>query len=795
MRALILDLDGAPLEPVLEAPDQPHLIIESSPGKWHCYWLVAKMPKEEFSEAQIMLAKYFNGDTSVKDLPRVLRLAGFPHQKGEPFLARIVQVNTTPPYSSRINYKNVADKQSDTDDDEFEDAVTELNRRCDTVRNAPEEKRNITLNTEVFQICRRIVLQQLDEDTVRTRFTEAALACELPAREIQKTLKSAIDGGIQKALDKLVIDGDAISPVGSEDALALLFAKKHSGELRYIAAKKQWVSWKGTRWQEDQILHAFDLVRVICREASVKGGNKRSKKNLTTAKTVAAVTSLVRSDKRIVATADQWDKDDWLLNTPGGVVDLRTGEIRKAMPEDYMTKQTAVTPDANCPTPMFKEFMVRITNNNPDLQSYLQRALGYSLTGSIEEQILFFCYGTGNNGKSVLLGTVANILLDHHVVGDMDTFSASNNDKHPAGVAKLVGSRYVTINETEQGRRWNESRIKALTGGEKQTARAMRQDFFDFMPTFKLWFSGNHKPQLRSVDVATKRRFRLIPFDVKIPDDEVDPQFAKKLNVEWPGILHWLVEGCLLWQQQGLKSPKIVLDATNAYFEAEDIFGLWVEDYCVKDPQGWASSTDLFSSWSAFCTANGHYVGSSKALSQKLEDNGYQKHRTSQANGFFGLTLKAPTAATGHADTQPAAGDDVSVELNYEHETLGVEDPNGKSKGKGAYLFQTTRTTRFGYRGNDYQHDREGRRPLGCNDAKKGLGRRSEPNSKPDRVPTTDRCRFEGAFGASAPGPRFLQTFIFRGSWRVVEGEKLSPRIHILLLPWVLNVDYVGKVF
>ena len=229
--------------------------------------------------------------------------------------------------------------EQDDDDEEYPDALAELNSRCETVRKTTE-RRNEALNDEVYFIAHRVVLQQLDADAVRTRFTEAAQDTGLSYAEIRKTIKSALDAGVRHALNKLVIDGDIITPAGSEDALALLFGKQHCGELRYISAKKVWMSWKGTRWQEDQILHAFDLARLICRKAAINKGNgkNRASKALATAKTVAAVVSLVRTDKRLAATVDQWDTDDWLLNTPGGVVDLRTGELRKAVPDDYIDK-------------------------------------------------------------------------------------------------------------------------------------------------------------------------------------------------------------------------------------------------------------------------------------------------------------------------------------------------------------------------------------------------------------------------------------------------------------------------
>ena len=221
-------------------------------------------------------------------------------------------------------------------------------------------------------------------------------------------------------------------------------------------------------------------------------------------------------------------------------------------------------------------------------------SLATGLLASRREHALFFGYGTGANGKSVLLSTVAGILGEYHRTAPIETFTASNSDRHPTDLAGLRGARLVTATETEEGRRWAESRIKQLTGGDMVAARFMRQDFFEYRPQFKLIIAGNHKPSLRSVDEAIRRRFHLIPFAVTIPAEERDSGLTEKLKAEWPGILAWLIDGCLEWQAKGLCPPKAVLEATEAYLSAEDAIASWIDDKCEVDAKAWTSSSDLF---------------------------------------------------------------------------------------------------------------------------------------------------------------------------------------------------------
>ena len=313
--------------------------------------------------------------------------------------------------------------------------------------------------------------------------------------------------------------------------------------------------------------------------------------------------------------------------------------MRPARIDDYCTKITAVAPDGDCPT--WKSFLQRVTGNDDGLIAFLRRACGYALTGVTREHALFFVYGTGANGKSVFINTAAGILADYHKTAPIETFVASNSERHPTDLAGLRGARLVTATETEEGRRWAESKIKTLTGGDKISARFMRQDFFEFTPNFKLLIAGNHKPGVRSVDEAIRRRLHLIPFKVTIPAAERDHGLTEALKAEWPAILRWMIQGCLEWQAVGLRPPKVVTDATAAYLEAEDAFAAWIDDCYVRDPQAWTASAALFTSWSEWAEKAGEHVGTQKSLSQVLEARGFTYKHRRNGRGFLGLRVRA----------------------------------------------------------------------------------------------------------------------------------------------------------
>lgn len=442
---------------------------------------------------------------------------------------------------------------------------------------------------------------------------------------------------------------DSIPAEFSDENLTLRFTAEHATSLRYVHGWGRWYEWDGAIWRPDDTLKVFDMARRVCRAASSECDKEKVAAMVASAKTVAAVERLAKADRRHAATVDQWDADPWLLNTPGSVVDLRTGILRRHMPDDYMTKTTAVTPGGECP--QWHAFLDTVTKGDADLQAFIQRMAGYCLTGSIREHALFFAFGTGANGKGVTINTLTGILGDYAAVASIDTFTASQNDRHPTDLAMLRGARLVTAQETEEGRRWAEARIKAMTGGDPITARFMRQDFFTFEPKFKLLIAGNHRPGLRNVDEAIRRRFNLVPFAVKIPAAERDKDLPEKLKVEWPGILRWAIDGCLDWQDIGLAPPAAVVVATNDYLKAEDALSLWLDECCLLGNTLQYGCTPLFNSWKAWADAAGEHAGSQKRFSQAMQARGHESVRQSGGPAALrGVGLKAAPASSRHGE-------------------------------------------------------------------------------------------------------------------------------------------------
>lgn len=428
----------------------------------------------------------------------------------------------------------------------------------------------------------------------------------------------------------------------TDEALALEFARRNAMKLRYVADWNRWMIYDGIMWVRDEILQVFTEARALCREDAACA-KKAQQPKILSARTVNATVSLARSDPMLSAVVDQWDGDPMALNCDGEVHQLDTDAFsRSAIPGDYFTKSTAVKPEGDCP--MWIEFLEVVTGGDAALMDYLQRVCGYCLTGSTREQCLFFLYGPGGNGKTTFITTITGIIGDYAKTAAIDTFSASNggHDRHPTELANLQGARLVTATETEEGRRWDETRIKTLTGGDTISARFMRQDFFSYRPVLKLMIAGNHKPELRGVDEAWRRRMQIIPFIAKIPPAKRIRGFEDKLRSEWPGILNWMIEGARTWNVYGLQPPPAVLDATSEYLDSEDVVGGWLEECVELDLESFTSRQALFSSWQGWCKRTGEHVGTRKQFAGMINrrDGFHHQHKSNGTRGYLGVRLR-----------------------------------------------------------------------------------------------------------------------------------------------------------
>jgi putative DNA primase/helicase len=429
----------------------------------------------------------------------------------------------------------------------------------------------------------------------------------------------------------------------TEDSAAQQFIELHGDKLRHCHSHGKWFRWNGFHWEIVNTNLAFHFARELARQLA-ENEEDRKRYKIEATSFAGGVERFAKSDPKVAVTMDYWDRDPWLLGTPGGTVDLRTGMLHPASPDDGITKTTLVMPNAD-DCPLWLKFLSEATDNDVELIRFLQQFCGYCLTGVTREHALVFVYGPGGNGKSVFLNTVTSILKDYAVTAAMETFTASNSDKHPTDLAMLAGARLVTASETEEGRPWAEARIKQMTGGDRISARFMRRDFFTYMPQFKLIVIGNHKPILNKVDEAARRRFNMVPFILKpaAPDRELE----QKLMQEAPAILQWMIEGCLDWQQNGLVRPKCVIEATAEYFGDQDLFRHWLEEECIceignRDIS--ESSSVLFKSWSDYAKAAGHKPGTTSTFKDNLTAAGFRFYRGAKAREFFGIRLRPKQA-------------------------------------------------------------------------------------------------------------------------------------------------------
>lgn len=410
----------------------------------------------------------------------------------------------------------------------------------------------------------------------------------------------------------------------------------HFGEVvRYVPELNLFRRFDGKSWNDDDNhtemkLIASMVVRKIYSEAEMYDAEADRVKIATfamkseAADRIKAMISLLPAQPELIARLNEWDADPWLLNVANGTLDLRTGELRNHRAKDYLTTilPTEYHPDAECP--LWHKFLDRATGENEELKDYLQRASGYCLTGDTSEQIFFFVYGLGNNGKSVFTGTLRKLLGAYATRVSTDLFMVKDKSSngHKEGLANLRGKRLVIASELEDGKQLATSLIKDLTGGESIRADRKYHHEIEFQPLCKPWLVGNHEPVIKDTTLSIWRRVKKIPFTVTIPDDEIDRKLADKLEPEYPGILAWMVRGCQDWQKYGLDEPEVVKLTTAIYRAEQDILKDFLDECCVLQKSGVETLADLYKEYKAWCDANDQTPLGKRNFTGRLREKG-----------------------------------------------------------------------------------------------------------------------------------------------------------------------------
>jgi len=697
IRAVFVDGDNIPLPERWHV--EPDIIVRRDETHWHAYELVAEdFPVEQFETLQRRLAAHYGTDPKVCNLSRVMRLPGTLHQKGDtPIL--VTQEDRTSGFRSDYSFDQLAAGLPEVravtrspDDGQKDDVqwdapqnvarmeahLRQLVKNGDVaVESQHGNDRTYSLMCELiaggispamtFDLSWRIwnpeCVPPWSEDELATIVSHAATYRQ------SKGAPNAVASGTETfahIAPKLAADVETEQPAEgsgfaapsaelmsgevavSEGEMVLPFVSWYRDKLQFDHTSGKWFACHyenaaSARWIAKPERIVWNEIRKRHREVVTHTHTIKEKdaKAMMQKSFIAHVADLAKGHEDIAVTSEQWDADPWMMNTPGGIVDLRTGDLRPTKPDDYCTKSAAVAPDFKMDCPIWTKFLADITAGDEGLQSFLQRMAGYCLTGDTSEHVLFFLYGTGANGKSVFVKTLQDISNDYAVTAPMDTFTQSNSDRHPTELAMLRGARTVAAQETDQGRKWAEARIKRLTGGDPVRARFMHQDFFEYVPQFKLVIVGNHKPRLENIDEAMRRRLHLVPFTVTIPEAKRDAELPERLKDEWPAILAWAITGCVDWQLVGLCAPSAVTDATRAYFEDQDPLSDWLEERCIHDPDAATAGAVLYADYCNFTPLSQQEREQRNRFSERLESHGFRSKKAAKGvRVFVGIRLK-----------------------------------------------------------------------------------------------------------------------------------------------------------
>jgi putative DNA primase/helicase len=441
-------------------------------------------------------------------------------------------------------------------------------------------------------------------------------------------------------------------PHRTDSGNAELFAYLGREIVRFDHKQNRWLIWNQTRsrWIEDKQGKVRILAKTAARYRAEAALNiddvEERKKEIAWAfqsedrYRIDAALELAKSEGPISDDGEGWDSDPWLFGVANGIVDLRTGAMRPATQQGRITKFSPVAFDAKAECPRWEQFMGEIFGADADLKSYVEKAVGYSLTGCTREQCLFACYGEGSNGKTTFLEITLYVQGDYGLDLSFSVLEAKHYGSTPGEGVNLPGARFAKAVETREGKRLDEARIKAWTGGDTITVRPLYRNSFSFQPTHKLWLAFNHKPVIGDDSSAMWRRIRLIPFMHTFDPQHADKGMLDKLKAEASGILNWAIAGSLAWQKEGLKAPEAVERATSEYEAESDPLAPFFEDCCELDAAFQVPKTRLRNAYQDWCGVNKEKPVSRKAFADKMKKRGFGEGSTGTVRFWTGLRFR-----------------------------------------------------------------------------------------------------------------------------------------------------------
>jgi len=560
-----------------------------------------------------------------------------------------------------------------------------LDQEVLNVTRATEGERNDTLNRAAYNLGQLVASSwaNLDRAIVEVELERAARACGLEGGEVLATIKSGLDAGAKdprpEPSERATVASNT-SPEPDKEASnaqntnqsgqgqktptpegeaqehgffkctdmgnGQRMATWHGHQIRYCAKLGAWLVWDGKRWAVDELSRIEWIAKRTvmgiyseagrCTDEAIRQEIAKWARASESGKGRREMIAAARSEPGIPILPDALDSDPMLLNVNNGLLNLRTGELMPHKQDALVTKLAPVDFDPIAECPQWIMFLARIMDNNNDMIAFLQRAVGYTLTGDVSERALFILYGTGDNGKSTFLETVRAMMGDYAMSAEAKTLMRHDRGAASGDIARLKGARLVTASESEHGDKLAEALIKQLTGGDRRVARLLYSNEFEYTPTDKLWLGTNHKPEISGTDPAIWNRVKLIPFSVTIPKAEQDTHLKDKLSTELPGILKWAVRGCLKWQKDGLQIPEPVRAATEDYKLDSDTLGRFIADCCIVHANAKGTLKDLYDDYMEWCVDNGEPNLTKRDFSAALVERGHTKRKGTGNKVEFG---------------------------------------------------------------------------------------------------------------------------------------------------------------